>query len=102
MGQKLCKSAAPPDSDVEAGNSTVGHAEIKQMVDTFMADENINQRFIPDVIERHLYMRILSLLLHTVKHVVDSTKMEFMGHTLSISMQPTAAPNIDAAPEEKI
>jgi hypothetical protein len=64
----------------------------KHNLDDFVAklirDENINIAFLPDIVEKEIYVNTLSILLHLVEHVLTDTKVEFLGHEISISINP--------------
>jgi hypothetical protein len=100
MGNIFNKPKKPKASDQNISTNTeeqspiasaICDSEINKIVDMFMLDRDINQQFIPDVIERKIYFKAIKILLHLIKQSVSTAQIEFMGHTISLSIHPTQA-----------
>jgi hypothetical protein len=74
----------PTPSPVEQAHQKA----VAKFVDALLKDDHINQVLIPDIIERKMYERVLSLVLYEIKAVLESTKIEFVGHTITIRISP--------------
>jgi hypothetical protein len=61
---------------------------IDDFVSTLIKDEDVNIAFLPDIVEKQIYINTLSILLHLVEHVLTDTKVEFLGHEISIRVNP--------------
>lgn len=75
------------DSESEA-QSQVSKKEIINFVEEkILANENINMSYVPDSIEKEMYRKSALVLLSTIEEVLKTTKIEFMGHRITLKLE---------------
>ena len=62
--------------------------KIDDFVEKLLNDKNVNIGYFPDFVERKLYKNIFTLLLGILDNTLSSTKINFMGHELLLTMGP--------------
>lgn len=62
--------------------------KIDDFVEKLLNDKNVNIGYFPDFVERKLYKNIFTLLLGILDNTLTSTKINFMGHELLLTMGP--------------
>ena len=67
---------------------------IDAVVDKFLANEFVNNKYIPDVIERRMYRNVIKMSIGCMKTTFDNVHVEILGHKLSINIEPVAANQI--------
>ena len=73
----------PPSED------TIDMAPLEHLVDTLLSDEqHVNNSFIPDALERRLYLNCLTLMFQVMDAFFSSIFCDFMGHRLSMKFGP--------------
>ena len=63
---------------------------IRKLVDGILKDKDINNQFIPDVLERKIYENVLEVVMSQIKLTLESTKIEFMNHEINFVVKPIA------------
>lgn len=86
MGNK--PSTVAPEPPVKDAVS-IDEERIRSIVDKFLENQKINVGFIPDVVERNLYVNLLRILLHLLNEVSKETSLTFLGHEIQISVKPS-------------
>jgi hypothetical protein len=71
--------AAVSDAETDAINA---------LVDQFLADELINNRFIPDAVERRMYCNVIKMIIGILKVSIDHASLEAFGHRFVMNMTP--------------
>lgn len=66
---------------------------IDVFVKTLLTDPEINVHGLPDVVERVLYRKVLKIILGTLGHVADNAEIEFIGHKITIGIEPINSSN---------
>jgi hypothetical protein len=64
---------------------------INRLVDQFLANELVNNKFIPDAVERKMYCNVVRMIVGLLKVSVDHASLEVLGHRFVISMTPVVA-----------
>lgn len=64
---------------------------LDNIVIRFLENENINNRYIPDAIERRMYRNVLKLVIGHLSEVVEGTRFDVLGHRISLSITPIPA-----------
>lgn len=72
----------------EQQKSKISMDSINEFAETLLNDENINIRYFPDSVEEKLYRNVIKILMSIIKHVVETCKIEFMGHNITMKIQP--------------
>jgi len=63
--------------------------KIQQFVNKLLEDENVNIRYLPDVVEKQIYTNVLTIVMELLEHLVEDLNISFMGHNIKMSMDPT-------------
>lgn len=79
--------------------SGVSEDAIRKIVDTFMKNSKINQRFIPDAIERQIYQNVIVLLMAVLEESLKTAQIQFMGHALTVHIAVPEQPSSDTSSE---
>lgn len=61
---------------------------IEQYIDELLADDEINQAFVPDVMERAMYRNVLRLSVRLLERLLRESRVEFLGHTIKFTIEP--------------
>jgi hypothetical protein len=61
---------------------------INALVDQFLANELVNNRFIPDAVERKMYCNVVKMIVGILKVSIDHASLEVFGHRFVVSMTP--------------
>lgn len=84
-------------SDVQNNNNdTVNKVQLQELsqqkidefVEKLLNNKNVNIGYLPDFVERQIYKNVFSLLLGILDNTLTSTKINFMGHELLLTMGP--------------
>ena len=62
--------------------------KIDEFVEKLLSNQNVNIGYLPDFVERQIYKNVFSLLLGILDNTLTSTKINFMGHELLLTMGP--------------
>lgn len=94
MGNNCTKKSEPPQ-EIEPPLTTIEELElneeeqaIERMVDRYLANKQINSKFIPDAIERKMYKNMLRILIGLLKDTFNNAHVDLLGHRVSFSMHP--------------
>jgi hypothetical protein len=64
----------------------VDRERIREIVERFMKNGSINNRAVPDFVERAIYENVLVMVLGLLEEVVSASSVEVMGHRLEMRM----------------
>lgn len=78
--RKECNAAAAPETEEDV--------VIDRIVDRYIANDRMNNRLIPDAIERRIYRNLLKMVLGAMQDTVGHARMEFLGHEVTVTMRP--------------
>lgn len=73
----------------DVNNSEISVENIDKFIDELLNDKNINIKYIPDLAEREIYKNVFLLLIRVIDHTIKSSKIEFLGHEITLSLKPT-------------
>lgn len=76
------------DSSFSTNAELLSEEQIKKFVEDLLTDENVNIEYLPDWVERKLYINIFNILLGLLKKTVKSTSIKFIGHQIYLDMKP--------------
>ena len=68
--------------------NSVSPQKISFFVEQLLQNEEINIKYFPDPIERQLYRNVFKMALELVNKVISESKIEFMGHVITLHMEP--------------
>ena len=79
---------------IKTGNKPVGmsftkisRAKIMEWVDDQLKNSEANIAWMPDYVERQLKTDIFTMLLALIDHILETTKIDFMGHEMRFDIQ---------------
>ena len=75
-------------SSISTAAELLSEEQIKQFVEELLTDDNINIGYLPDWVERKLYINIFNILIGLLKKTVKSTSIKFIGHQIYLDMKP--------------
>jgi hypothetical protein len=89
----------------QSGAAAIDDDHLKAFVDGLLKDPKVNLGFVPDAIERTLYLNVLRIGMGAMKKTCDETAVEFMGHRIRVVIEPighdSGASSKDKAPASK-
>ncbi len=65
---------------------SISKHKIEEFVDKMLKDPNVNIGYIPDFAERKIYINIFGIILGLMDNLIDTTKVEFMGHKITFDL----------------
>lgn len=83
MGQILSKKKKGKDAQQKALDDFISH---------LVRQKPIRCRYIPEFIERDIYENILRLMLHNLSEILQSIRIEFLHHEITIHIGPVSCP----------
>lgn len=93
LRKKILEAAGKIGDNEAAGissnqnKSDVSRLKIEEFVDKMLEDENVNIKYLPDFVEKKIYINVFNLVLGLLDNLMDSTKIEFMGHHIKLDLQ---------------
>ena len=63
------------------------HQAINQFVERLMADNAINIAYLPDAVERQIYLNVFSLLIGILNQTFQKSQLEFLGHSIKLELK---------------
>ncbi|ARF10234.1 hypothetical protein Hokovirus_1_113 [Hokovirus HKV1] len=79
------KENQTPDTTNATPNATT--IQIERIVNDLLNDESINIKYFPDFVERQLYMNVITMIIHLLRHFLDESNVTFMGHKLTFELE---------------
>lgn len=76
------------EMELKNTSSKISEKAIDSFVKTMMDDPKTNIRGFPDAIESALYKKALKTIMYAIAHAADVTSLHFMGHKISIAIEP--------------
>ena len=61
---------------------------IKNYVNEFLENEEINIDYLPDFVERQIYINTFNIFINLIHKVLENTKINFMNHDLVFDLVP--------------
>ena len=61
-------------------------SQIENIVDNMLADSNINIQYLPDTVERKLYINIFKIMINVINNTHQKSNIELLGEDLSIKI----------------
>ncbi len=66
----------------------LSEAQIRKFVEELLTDEKVNIGYLPDWVERQLYVNFFNLLIGLLRKTISSTSFQLIGHEVSMVMLP--------------
>lgn len=73
----------------------VSKKRIDEVVNSLLADENINMKYFPDWVEKQLYRNVITLMINLCASLLDTASVKCMGHEMTFDLHP-----IDSQPNK--
>lgn len=93
LEQLTMRETSPQESQSDSKRFTrqeiksISKHNIELFVDNMLKDPDINIGVLPDVIERKIYINMFKIMLGILDNLLDSTKIEFMGHEIAFDLK---------------
>lgn len=91
MGNRLCRGT-PPANETDLPHIedelTPEEEAVNAIVERYIRNEKINNRFIPDAVERRIYRNTLKLIIGIMKDTVENASIDVLGHKVTFTMTP--------------
>jgi hypothetical protein len=87
-----CSAPGKEEPDLEAPieeEDPISDTAIEAFVAERLEDDDINNKFIPDFIEKRLYKNMMKFILQIVLVTVRKTKIELFGHEIAMTLRPS-------------
>lgn len=90
----VCSRRSRKRNDDEASDPSEGNEEdaqeraINAIVNRIMANDNINQRYIPDAVERRMYRNVVKVVIGMAQELTENSSIQVLGHRLSFTLVP--------------
>jgi hypothetical protein len=95
LEEQSSASFAPPDErrqhDLRLTN-VVNDQHLAAVVDRLLANDRVNQCWIPDCMERPLYTNCLRVVFHLLADFLGTLTFNLLGHELVLTLQPRERP----------
>eukprot|EP00450_Noctiluca_scintillans_P026652 CAMPEP_0194535174 /NCGR_PEP_ID=MMETSP0253-20130528/73621_1 /TAXON_ID=2966 /ORGANISM="Noctiluca scintillans" /LENGTH=444 /DNA_ID=CAMNT_0039380913 /DNA_START=90 /DNA_END=1424 /DNA_ORIENTATION=- len=65
---------------------TIDEDSISELVEELLADDEMNNKWVPDIIERQLYLSVLRLVIRVAEEVVSRLKLNVLGREVNMSI----------------
>ena len=76
------------DEESSCSNLQYDETAIEQYVDELLENEHVNFSFIPDYVEKKMYVHLFGGMLRTIQHVFGSSQICVLKHRIRIMLEP--------------
>lgn len=73
---------------------------IDDIVDKFMKNDAINQKAIPDFVERAIYRNVLTLVTGLMTEVLEGVEIQALGHKIKLTVEPYETSHVESSSTE--
>lgn len=108
LNQKLKKRRNPKKSSNQPVQQHVAFSDqsrhrIQEVIDRMIANEAVNIKYLPDIVERQLYKNIFNILLGLLSELVEGSSFKLIGHEITLNLKALDQPKPDKkeVPDEK-
>lgn len=71
---------------VGSETSHISKEKIEEFVNEMLANPDINITYIPDSVEKQIYVNIFAMVLNFLSNMSDTTSIDFLGHKVKIQI----------------
>jgi len=95
-----------PLTNINSGNapkkqlSEISVQKINEFVDKMLTDENINIKYLPDFVERQIYINIFTILISLLNNTLDTAVIQLLGHEIKFNINPIDGKLMDIESKE--
>ena len=72
--------------------NAVSKKKIEEMVDNLLKNQVVNNRFLPDVVERQIYINAIEMTLGLLETATANLEIHFLGYRARLVIDPEPAP----------
>jgi hypothetical protein len=83
--EQLKKSVENKEQDIKL---SISMDEIEKIADEMIANREVNINYLPDFVEKQLYLNIFRLAINIVGKTLSTSKIELLGHDVNLSFVP--------------
>lgn len=77
------------------GSAGIDEHILEQVADRLLANKAVNQRFLPDFIERQLYVNCLKLVFRVLDTIAATFRITVCGHDMRLFFEPSTISRLD-------
>jgi len=66
----------------------ISEEKLKEFVEELLKDENINIAYLPDWVERQLYLNFLTILMGFIQKTTKTSAINMLGHQINFKISP--------------
>ena len=66
----------------------ISEQRISSIVESMLEDPDTNIPWLPDFVERKLYMNIFTIAMNMLERIIEDIKLHFMGHQIQMVVDP--------------
>ena len=88
LEEQLKTTKKTGDNELSSSNPHYDEAAIEQYVDELLENEHVNFSFIPDYVEKKMYVHLFGGMLHTIQNVFASSQICLLKHRIRIMLEP--------------
>lgn len=68
--------------------NTISNEKINEVVEKILNDANVNISYLPDWVERKLYMNVITIIMNLLNNTLETTSISLLGHKIEFVMKP--------------
>lgn len=102
LTSKPKKEVIQENNNIDSKIKELSKERINEFVEKILADTDMNIAYIPDFVERQIYRNVFCLLLDLLEKTIDTTSLNFIGHTLTLKLQPTEQKQVENPVEHTV
>ena len=80
---------------LQRGSVRIDDKVLEEVAARLLANKAVNQTFIPDFVERQLYVNCLKLVFRVLDSIAATFRITVCGHDMRLRFEPTSISNID-------
>mmetsp|Transcript_16131 Transcript_16131/g.29163 ORF Transcript_16131/g.29163 Transcript_16131/m.29163 type:complete len:314 (+) Transcript_16131:395-1336(+) len=89
LGRPSTESSDVPKDEIKISDThQINVNVLEAMAEDLLENKNTNQRWLPDIIEKEIYLNCIRIIFTIIDSIADSVAFHMCGHQLSISFTP--------------
>jgi hypothetical protein len=77
-----------PSCQSPTTTTNVSEDRIREVVNRFLENEEVNIGFVPDAVERRIYINVIKILLNLAQEMSKDASVSFLGHEITFTLAP--------------
>lgn len=74
------------NEEISINKNPISAEKIEELVDKMLEDPNVNIAYLPDFVERQIYINIFTTLLGVFNNLSNDTDIKLLGHKIKIQL----------------